>query len=329
MNKKILVCGLGSMGERRIKILTGLYPECQIYGVDICEDRLAQVKKKYGIDGHADLKNAFNRFCPDIVFACTSPLEHTDLILFALEKKAHTFSEINLNVHGYDQISDTAHKKKRLAFLSSTFLYHSDINWIICRAQNEKPLSYRYHIGQYLPDWHPWESYSQFFVAHPKTNACREIMAIDLPWLIQAFGDIIRFKGIKTKHSDLDVDYPDTFHLIFVHERGHTGTISVDCVSQNGGRFFEMYSDKINVEWQGKPGSLSQYHAQQSKMLPVPDTEKKHDLHVDLHEDAYVNEVREFFFLIDAPECKPKYGYEQDKQVIRLIDRIEEECELF
>ena len=35
-------------------------------------------------------------------------------------------------------------------------------------------------LGQYLPDWHPWESYKSFFVSNKKTNGCRELFAIEL-----------------------------------------------------------------------------------------------------------------------------------------------------
>lgn len=49
-------------------------------------------------------------------------------------------------------------------------------------------LTYIYHVGQYLPDWHPWESYKDFFIGKKETNGCREIYAIQLPWILDAFG---------------------------------------------------------------------------------------------------------------------------------------------
>ena len=46
-----------------------------------------------------------------------------------------------------------------------------------------RPVNYIYHIGQYLPDWHPWENYKNFFVGDKRTGGVREIFGIDLPWL--------------------------------------------------------------------------------------------------------------------------------------------------
>ena len=37
-----------------------------------------------------------------------------------------------------------------------------------------------YHSGQYLPDWHPWESYKDFYVSNPATGARREIVPFEL-----------------------------------------------------------------------------------------------------------------------------------------------------
>ena len=35
-----------------------------------------------------------------------------------------------------------------------------------------RPLTFTYQSGQYLPDWHPWESYKEFYVSKRETGAC-------------------------------------------------------------------------------------------------------------------------------------------------------------
>ncbi|MCO7111156.1 hypothetical protein NIA69_21115 [Gemmiger formicilis] len=39
-------------------------------------------------------------------------------------------------------------------------------------AEFGKPVHYIYHIGQYLPDWHPWENYKTSSSATPAPAAC-------------------------------------------------------------------------------------------------------------------------------------------------------------
>ncbi|MDE6927475.1 MAG: hypothetical protein K2P06_01985, partial [Muribaculaceae bacterium] len=66
---------------------------------------------------------------------------------------------------------------------------------------------YIYHVGQYLPEWHPWENYQDFFVGDKRTNGCREIMAIEFPWLIETFGEIREVSVLHDKMSHLNIDY--------------------------------------------------------------------------------------------------------------------------
>src|SRR5207244_10661220 len=49
-------------------------------------------------------------------------------------------------------------------------------------------LVFTYHTGQWLPDWHPWEDYRDFFASRAATGACREILAIAVWWLVWGLG---------------------------------------------------------------------------------------------------------------------------------------------
>ena len=94
-------------------------------------------------------------------------------------------------------------------FLSSTFFYREEIRYIRSKISNDKKWNYSYHIGQYLPDWHPWESYKDFFLGDKRTNGCREIMAIELPWLTGTFGEVDRVNVLSDKLTGLNIDYKD------------------------------------------------------------------------------------------------------------------------
>ncbi len=268
--KKILICGLGSMGKRRIGILQSEYSEFELVGTDTRRDRCEEVESQFNIKTISDYEKAFSATEPFAVFVCTPPISHTKIVLYALENKAHTFSEINLSCGGYANILKTAKKSNRIAFLSSTFLYREEIKWIFGHIKDYDKLSYRYHVGQYLPDWHPWEKYTDFFVADKQQSACREILAIELPWMTMAFGKVKQFKVMKDRVSDLDLDYDDTVHLIIEHVNGIKGTLSIDCVSARGIRKLEIYSHQFYVEWEGTPESLSVYEPGEKKMVPVP-----------------------------------------------------------
>ena len=45
----VLVIGLGSMGKRRIRLISEMYPMYDLYGVDNRKDRREEVEKRFNI----------------------------------------------------------------------------------------------------------------------------------------------------------------------------------------------------------------------------------------------------------------------------------------
>ncbi len=326
-SKRILICGLGSMGKRRLKLIRDLHPDVQIHGTDVRADRCREVAAEYKIETYGSYDDAFKRAAPFAVFVCTAPKSHSEFVIHALENNAHTFSEINLDSRGYKRILQASEKHKRVAFLSSTFLYREEIKWIIQRARGENNLSYRYHVGQYLPDWHPWEKYTDFFVSDADQNACKELLAIELPWLTKAFGDVERFKLMAGRKSGLELDYDDTLHILFEHNSGIQGSVTLDCVCAKGVRKFDMYNHGSYIEWGGTPDTLVQYNKESKQMTPIPlyPQVKKDDAYDDfIIENPYVEEIISFFDAIAKEGIStPLYTYEQNLGALDLISQIQ------
>ena len=252
---KVIVIGLGSMGKRRIRLWKER-KDVEIFGIDTQMERVKQVTEDLGVSCYNDLQEAIDKENPTCAFVCTSPLSHTKLINLCLQNKLHVFTEINLVSDLYDENIKLAHDNNCVLFLSSTFLYEEDTKAIINKVRpcNEK-LNYIYHVGQYLPDWHPWESYNNYFIGNPRTNGCREIMAIDMPWLVSAFGDIAKVSAIKSKNTDLNIDYADNYLITIEHETGATGVFAVDVVSRTDTRHLDVYCEKLRLTWNGTSDS--------------------------------------------------------------------------
>ncbi|MBP8990197.1 MAG: Gfo/Idh/MocA family oxidoreductase [Clostridia bacterium] len=70
---KALVVGLGSMGQKRVKILNELGIET--IGVDRRADRREQAAARFGIRTAADVIEALKER-PDIMLVCTWPHDH-------------------------------------------------------------------------------------------------------------------------------------------------------------------------------------------------------------------------------------------------------------
>ena len=323
----IVVIGLGSMGRRRIRLIQGIDVDVNVFGIDNCFNRCEQVEQEFGINCFNSITESLSAKEINSVFICTPPITHSAIILECLHNKLHVFTEINLLADKYDEIIKLANKNQCKLFLSSTMLYRKEIQKIIHSIpQTRTAIRYHYHVGQYLPDWHPWESYKDFFAGDKQTNGCREIFAIELPWMIEAFGKIIKINVFKDKVSDLEIDYPDTFLLMAEHESGVKGTFAVDVISRKPVRNLEIYSPTMHLFWDGTPRGLSTYDVKTKKLNVLnlyKNVIENSDYADYIIEDAYIAEIETFFNILNGDHSGEKYTINNDMYTLGLIDDIE------
>lgn len=322
----VVVIGLGSMGKRRIRLIRQYDASYRIIGVDSNSGRCIDATKEFGIVTYSELSDALKAVQFDCAFVCSSPLSHASLVTECLESGMHVFTELNLVADDYEKNINLAEENNLTLFLSSTFLFRDDIRRIEQElVESDCLCNYSYHVGQYLPDWHPWEDYRNFFVCQKRTNACREIMAIELPWLTRTFGDIESVKVLKGKNTDLDVDYPDNYLLLLVHESGHKGMMAIDIMTRMAVRKFELFGKNIYLTWDGHPETLYKYDIDKKTMVQIKsystiDQEEGYQDFV--IENAYYSEIESFFNCVqrdlDAPYC-----FQDDLEVLQIIDEIE------
>ena len=323
---KLLIVGLGSMGKRRARLAKGMDASIQISGVDTTESRRVEAEG-LGIPAYASIGEAVAAEKFDAALVCTAPITHAGIISELLDAGLPVFTELNLVSDGYEENMKKAKEKGLPLFLSSTMLYRGETQYIKQQVKAfEKPVNYIYHIGQYLPDWHPWENYKNFFVGDKRTGGVREIFGIDLPWLLDTFGPVKSLHVEKDKISQLEVDYPDSYFVTLRHENGVKGMLAVDVVSPKAVRNFECFGEGLHLFWEGNPKSLYTFDHDKGEKLPVNSYESfEHDSRYsdNIVENAYVDELANFFAVLKGAE-QPRYSFEKDLETIRLIEAIEE-----
>lgn len=321
-----LIVGLGSMGKRRARLIARMKPEAALAGVDFAPSRREEARA-LGVAPYESIEAACAAHKFDAAFVCTAPLTHAGIIDTLLNANLPVFTELNLVSDGYDALTAKARQKGVPLFLSSTMLYRAETQYIKREvAAFPKPVNYIYHIGQYLPDWHPWENYKNFFVGDKRTGGVREIFAIDLPWLLDAFGPVTSVYSQKDKLSDLAIDYPDSCFVMLRHANGTKGMLAADVVCPKAVRNFEVFGEGLHLFWEGNPKALWRYSAE-SKEKEFVETYARfeHDARYsdNIVENAYVDELANFFGVLEGREM-PRWSFEKDKAVISLIERIEE-----
>ena len=176
-----------------------------------------------------------------------------------------------------------------------------------------------------MPDWHPWEKYTDFFIGDMRTNGCREIMAIELPWIYKVFGNIADIHVRKNKKTTLNIDYNDSYLLSIEHENGIQGVMLVDVVSRKAVRNFEVFGEDLYLAWDGTANGVKKYDVQNHKLDSVnlyKEIDSQDNYAEFIVENAYMNEINAFFDEIRTGK-RPEYGIEEDRQILAMIDEIE------
>ena len=312
------------MGKRRIRLLQQHYSEVNILGVDISENRRQEAYDRFGIATFTMLEETQNTDI-NCAFICSAPLTHRTKISECLTAGLHVFSELNLVSEGYLENIRLAEAVNKVLFMSSTFLYRGDVRFLIDQIkQNNTMFSYTYHIGQYLSDWHPWESFHDYFVGEKRTGGCREIFAIEIPWILRAFGEIVDLSVHRYNISSLNIPYPDTIMVTVKHKNGSVGQILVDVVTRFPVRHFEAFSETLQLEWRGKPEEVwitKPDFSDMTKVFVKGVAQRENGYRDFIVEDAYYMEIRAFFDTIQG-KYKPDYTFHDDLRTLQLVDSI-------
>lgn len=321
--KFFLVVGYGSMGRRRIRLASEIVSDAKFICIDSNPERQQQAVN----DGHlafATLREGIKEK-PKAAFVCTSPGHHADIILQLLSAGIHVFTELNLTSDRYNLIEKYAKENDAKIFLSSTLVYKKQMRYLSESITGQKkPLTYSYHVGQYLPDWHPWESYKDFFVGKKETNGIREILAIQLPWMIKAFGEIKNVNVISRNCTDLEIKYPDCVIICLEHVNGNIGTFMVDVASRVATTHLEVIGEDLHIVWNGHNDDMFAWDSdiKELKQVRLYETEEHITGYSDnIAEEPYRDEVKEYINVIGGKS--PEYGLTDDKIVLDWIDRIE------
>lgn len=320
----LIVVGLGSMGRRRIRLTRALRPDWTIVGVDLDDARRGKVAEELGIPVRDDIGQAAAEFKAEAALVCASPLAHGAIAMKCLGLGLHVFTELNLLSDWYPEAIALAARKNLRLFVSSSFMYRRELQYVANAVKGAK-VNYIYHSGQYLPDWHPWESYKNFFVANRKTNACREILAIELPWIVGAFGPVESLHVMADRNSELEIDFNDNYMIALRHGNGNKGVFCQDVISRKGLRRLEVYSEKLHLFWDGTPQSLRVWDLDLKDERPVRlygDIEQDSAYNANIIENMYADELEAFFGYV-AGTSVPPYTFEDDMRTLALVDRIE------
>ncbi|NDH68601.1 MAG: gfo/Idh/MocA family oxidoreductase [Gammaproteobacteria bacterium] len=322
---KVIQIGLGSMGKRRIRCMHALGIK-KIVGFDLRRERREEVSRKYGVIT-IDSLSKINIKTFDSIIISTPPDRHDPYIDIAIKNKTPAFVEASV-VLGRLKVFEKMAKSKKVSIVPSCTLYfHPGIRFISSLAASGcfgKLTNFSYHSGQYLPDWHPFEDLSKYYVSKKTTGAAREIVPFELSWLLPLTGFPKKAYGIKGRTMDVGANIDDTYVAAFSFRNSIFGTLTVDVVSRSATRSLILNFEQGQALWRWDQPWVDVYSAKTSKWARHKYKQGKSadGYNKNISEQMYIDELKAFFDSIKSNKPFPN-SLKKDIRILELLEVLE------
>jgi predicted dehydrogenase len=271
---KILAIGGGSMGRRRLRDL-GFLNVGEVILFEPVAGRCKEIAAAFGVRGFTDFEEALAQK-PDVMTISTPPALHELYVRKAMELGLHVFAEVPfvLDARALTDIAERTRTYPRVLGVSHTIRYYPPfrlIHDVLQRGEIGKPLYLEYSLGNYLPEWHPYEDYRKFYASDIGLGGAgldmlpHELSAIQW-WLGNVQSVLARF----SKLSSLEIKGADSHDLLLAFGDGARGFFHHDLIERGtAGRHVRIVGEQGTIEWHQNLPTVRVYRGQKNEELPA------------------------------------------------------------
>jgi len=262
--KSILVSGVGSIGKKHIENFSKLFDCVDI--VDINSNRIKEVTSKYKVRNHfKKTSEALSSQKYDAVVVAAPPHVHKEIATEVIKKKTNLFIEKPLGMHadGWEKLHQECEKNNLISYIGYC---HKFIPYTTKLKQfmEKKIIGDVVHAtmrwGSYLPDWHSWEDYKDFYMSKKDQGGgalMDESHGIDLVRFI--IGEIDKVGAMVDNTSDLKMTSDDIALLILKMKNKSLVQINFDLSSRTPRINFEIVGKEGIIIWDRVENNLKIY----------------------------------------------------------------------
>lgn len=320
----LLVIGAGSAGKRHASNFSDL--GCRFSAVDVQEDPREEAAE---IDGHVSNYENLDQAIQDIeqfdaAVVATPPKYHADHVISLLEHEVPIFLEKPL-CKTYEEaleIQDAWNEADVPFLLGYSFRWMNsliDARRMIHEEINDPIYHGDFIMAEYLPDWHPWEDYRDFYMASKDLGG--GALLDDSHWIDLAmwfFGVPDSVYAEVDQITDLEISSDDHVELLLRYKQGLRIRIHLDLYSRPHENQFKIVGNNETLKWSLEDNEI-RMSEEQDKIWDATEY-KKDPTHM------YVNEAEHFIDVLEG-DASPKCTVNDGVDVMSIIRAARESNE--
>jgi predicted dehydrogenase len=312
---KILICGLGSIGQRHVRNLRKVEGDgvellayrrrgrADVLTADMRIKGGVSPEEEYGIRSFASLSVALAER-PDAAVITNPTSEHVSTARAAAEAGCHLFIEkpISHSAEGLEDLLDCVERQGLSAFVAFPFRFHPGLRRVkelISNGEIGAVVAAHVENGEYLPAWHPYEDYRETHPARRELGGgCLNIQSHELDYAQWLFGMPSRVYAVGGHLSNLEVDVEDSVSLLLsCGTRGRQIPVHVhlDYLQRPPQRVCEVIGDrgKVRYDYYLNQVALHQIDASDARVERFERFDRN---------DMFVDEMRHFLGCVRGEE---------------------------
>jgi predicted dehydrogenase len=315
---KILMVGLGSIGQRHVRNLRRLLGDALELGAfrvcgsgQILTDELdvaapSGLEQRYGIRRFDSLEAALAD-APDAVFVTNPSAMHLDVAWEAIRRGCHVFVEKPLatSADRLDALVELAQASGRVAQVGYQLRFHPGFARMEALLREGRPgriLGVRAVVGEPLATAHPYEDYRRSYAARADLGGGVLLgLSHEFDFLHAWFGMPRRVFAMGGKLSRLELDVEDTASVLMEMERaGECFPVHVhlDYAQRPPIRSCAVMGDEGRIDWEHHPPQVRVVAANGAEEVEATPFARN---------DLFVAEVEHFLACVRG-EARPRVG---------------------
>jgi len=259
-----LICGLGSIGYRHLKILRKL-GKFEIWSYSTGKSTFDQKRRDENPPDRIfnDLTAALDAK-PDAALITNPTSMHLDVALPIAERGIPIFIDkpLDRDLSKIDSFLNTVKANQVPVLVGFNLMFHPAIVKIEEILSNQvlgDIITAHTHWGEYLPEWHPWEDYKQGYAARSDMGGGVVLtMSHELNYLSSFFGKVNRCIAMEHQKKKLDISAEEGVDILMEHESGVQSNVhfsfaqkpdlrTLDIVGENGNLHWNYYHDASKI----------------------------------------------------------------------------------
>jgi len=316
-----LICGLGSIGKRHLKILKSF----GFHKFIALRSGNSKIQSSEKVDEEISGFDQASQFNIDGALITNPTSLHISTAVEIAKLGIPMFIEkpIGKNLDDVSTLQNLVQQKNIPVLIGYNLIYHPGIEAIrnfISEGKIGKVISAKAQFGTYMPDWHQNEGYRKSYAANISMGGGVILTSIhEQNYLTELLGKVKEVKAMETAGNVIDIDAEEGIEILMKHSSGAISNIHLN--------FFQKPYYR-NCQVIGTDGTLFwDFMIPEVKILYKNTTEivKLGNGPFELLETSYVNQMKHFVEIIQRktePRMSLQKGIDDMNVALKILKEV-------